>query len=598
MARKRRKEDPAAKAVAAGWLMVCRHPLFAPLAGARIPRRDADGPVPADGWAIVDSAGQVYAHPTRRAQPEEWAWVFAHLLLHLGMDHGRPETSGGREIDLAHAAACDVVVLRLQDTLKFGTCPILRPDILPAGDEETLGRRWRSEQVPAEWFASGVGGNGPCVREVRQPTGPYAPNFPDLFAAGLTAAVTAAVDVAGGARESMSSYAQSEPPWMLARSWFIASYPLLASVASTLTVVADAQLARDWDITIAAVSPAAGELYVNPFAQLSEDEWRFVVAHEALHAALAHHTRLGGRDAELFNIACDFVINGWLLEMRVGSMPSGSLHDPQFAGRSAEEVYDHIAQEARRYRKLATLRGRGGADVLMDPLPGRTDPVAGVNLDDLLRRGLLAGLDLHLAGERGTLPAALVQAIKALAHPPIEWDVGLARWFDEHFPAIERTRTYSRLSRRSAATPDIPRPGYRLPEELRVRRTFGVVLDTSMSMSVQLLGKALGAIASYAAAHDVPAARVVFCDAAAYDAGYLPTDEIGGRVRVKGRGGTILQPGIDLLERAKDFPPDGPILIITDGWCDTLRVRREHAYLLPAGASLPFAAKGPVFRIQ
>jgi predicted metal-dependent peptidase len=127
------------------------------------------------------------------------------------------------------------------------------------------------------------------------------------------------------------------------------------------------------------------------------------------------------------------------------------------------------------------------------------------------------------------------------------------------------------------------------------KRTFGVVLDTSGSMDVQLLGKALGAIASYAAARDVPRARVVFCDAAAYDAGYLPVEDIAGKVRVRGRGGTELQPGIRLLEQAGDFPPDGPILVITDGECDVLRIRREHAFLVPRGASLPFRPRGPVF---
>jgi predicted metal-dependent peptidase len=396
----------------------------------------------------------------------------------------------------------------------------------------------------------------------------------------------------------MTSVAMSQHPWLRARSWFIASYPLLAAVASTLTVVANAELARGWDIAIAAVSPAAGEIYVNPNAQLDEQEWRFVVAHEALHAALGHHARVGGRHPGLFNIACDFVINDWLIEMQVGTMPSGSLHDPRFAGMSAEEVYDHIAQQARHYRKQFTMRGREGGDVLGEQLPGRVSPVAGIDLDELLRRALLNGLDLHLAGERGTLPAALVQEIRALAHPPITWDVALARWFDEYFPAVERTRTYGRLSRRSAATPDIPRPGYRLPEEVMARRTFGVVLDTSASMPAALLGKGLGAIASYAAAHDVPAVRVVYCDAAAYDAGFLPADEIGHRVRIRGRGGTILQPGVDLLERAPDFPADGPLLIITDGECDHLRVRRAHAFLLPAGASLPFTAKGPIFRMH
>lgn len=55
---------------------------------------------------------------------------------------------------------------------------------------------------------------------------------------------------------------------------------------------------------------------------------------------------------------------------------------------------------------------------------------------------------------------------------------------------------------------------------------------------------------------------------------------------------------MNLLERAPDFPPDGPILIITDGACDHVRVRREHAFLVPAGARLPFTPKGPVFRVR
>jgi hypothetical protein len=74
--------------------------------------------------------------------------------------------------------------------------------------------------------------------------------------------------------------------------------------------------------------------------------------------------------------------------------------------------------------------------------------------------------------------------------------------------------------------------------------------------------------------------------------------EIAGRVRVRGRGGTVLQPGINLLGRAPDFPPSAPILVITNGYCDVLRIRREHAYLVPEGARLPFNPRGPVFRLR
>ena len=109
----------------------------------------------------------------------------------------------------------------------------------------------------------------------------------------------------------------------------------------------------------------------------------------------------------------------------------------------------------------------------------------------------------------------------------------------------------------------------------------------------------LGAIAAYALAHDVPAARVVYCDAAAYDAGYLPVEQIGGRLRVRGRGGTRLQPGIDLLLRAPDFPAEAPLLVITDGFCEPLTIRaREHAYLLPKGGKLPFSPRGEDFTVR
>jgi hypothetical protein len=298
---------------------------------------------------------------------------------------------------------------------------------------------------------------------------------------------------------------------------------------------------------------------------------------------------------------CDYVINAWLIEMRVGVMPKiGALHDPELKGESAESIYDRIVTDMRRFRRMATMRGVGVSDILERNGPEWWTVGEGLTLDDFYRSALSQGLSYHEAQCRGYLPAGLVEEIQALAQPPIPWDVELARWFDNYFPPLELTRSYARPSRHQAATPDIPRPRWVLPPDWDDGRTFGVLLDTSGSMDRTLLAKALGAIASYAASRDVPAVRVVFCDAATYDQGYMRAEDIAGEVKVRGRGGTILQPGVDLLERAEDFPKEGPVLIITDGYCDKLDIKpaREHALLMPEGHSLPFVPRGKVFYVR
>ena len=598
MARRQRDEasERATAAVGAGWDIVAGHPLFAPLAARANVRRSAGNACPANGWAVVEANGTIHAHPTRRGSPQEWAWVFGHALLHLGFGHsaidhqrrdGFPQTWG--------AAAC-VVTDRFLAHMKIGAAPYVVPD-LPEGDEELLAVRFAEQGYPPG-VAEGVGtaGTAPDMI-VGGGTFRRAIDWQRALGVGLQDGVAAAVAVAGGKIDSIDTRrAGKRSAWRLALSWFNASYPLLGGLASGLGVVEDAEVCRRYDIDVAAICASSGELYLNPHVTLDDDERRFVIAHELLHAGLRHDTRSGGRDAYLWNVACDVAVNGWLVEMHLGSIPDGCLHDPALSGRSAEEIYDTICGDLRRWRKVATLAGAGRPDVLPGRLGHAGESAGTVDLDEFYRRALATGLTYHQSRGRTTIPAGLVEEIRALAQPPIPWDVALARWFDEHFTPLEARHSYARPSRRQSSTPDIPRPSHTKPFEAAEARTFGVVLDTSGSMDPTLLGKALGAIASYAASHDVAAARVVFCDAYPHDTGWMPVSDIAERVEVRGRGGTVLQPGVDLLESANDFPADGPILILTDGWCDRLRVRRDHAYLLPQGSTLPFPPKGPVFR--
>jgi predicted metal-dependent peptidase len=228
------------------------------------------------------------------------------------------------------------------------------------------------------------------------------------FAEGLQAAAAAAVSVTGGQREKLDGPSNPpKTPWRAALDWFVTSYPLLGGIAAGVRLVESADRCRAGQIRVAAVDPGRREIVVNPHVTLTGPERRFVIAHEILHAALRHDTRLDDRDPWLWNIATDYVINGWLVKMALGRLPDGGLHDPQLTGWSAEEVYDRLSTDLRRLAKLATFAGVGVCDVLT----GDSD-TPNVDLDEFYRRAIANGFHHHSSSGRGLLPAGLAEEIQ------------------------------------------------------------------------------------------------------------------------------------------------------------------------------------------
>jgi predicted metal-dependent peptidase len=87
-------------------------------------------------------------------------------------------------------------------------------------------------------------------------------------------------------------------------------------------------------------------LFYNPdFTEtLNAAELIGTLAHEALHPALQHHTRRGGRNRKRWNMACDFAINPLLLDAGL-TLPKDVLIDHRFRGMSAERIYNLIEEQ-------------------------------------------------------------------------------------------------------------------------------------------------------------------------------------------------------------------------------------------------------------
>jgi predicted metal-dependent peptidase len=555
-------------------------------------RKEPGDPV----YGAVDPAqGLLYYNPHHSGGLGSGFWVrtLAHLLLHLGLNHAaRCEERDPR----VWSAACEEAVENLLPLFGIGGVSVQNAE----REEKTYDRLLEQSPVPKDRpypYRTLAGQNRPDVLGVDRYLG-WHTGYEKALGEGIQQAMERAVSAVAeqlGEPRSNRDFAPIER----ARRWVQAEFPLLGALSTQIHVIADSQLCDRMDISVAAINGYLGELYIHRAWNLSHEEWVFIYVHELLHVALLHHSRVRGRDPWVWNLACDFVINGWLVEMGVGRLPGiGALYDPRVQGMSADEVYDLLARDPKRCRGLRGFRGKLGDVLLGSPRRIYRDDVT--TLDDLYRRCMQAGLSCM---GRGTVPAGLLEEIRSLFAPPVPWDVELGRWMEGHVPFLrEPLRSYARASRRQSSTPDIPRPARYVPHEWREACTFGVVLDSSGSMDRELIGRALGTIASYSEARDVPRVRLVLCDAAPYDQGFVSPTDLRGVYPVKGRGGTVLQPAINHLVSRPDFPPKAPVMVITDGWCEEeLTCPRDHCFVLPrkswkeGGVSLRTSA--PVFRV-
>lgn len=102
--------------------------------------------------------------------------------------------------------------------------------------------------------------------------------------------------------------------------------------------------------SIAATSSST--IYINPdrLGDLSKKQIKFVLIHELMHILLLHTTRCGGRDLQLWNIACDYVVNLQIQNYAeanrdVIELVPDILLDKRFAGMTAEKVYDLLLSD-------------------------------------------------------------------------------------------------------------------------------------------------------------------------------------------------------------------------------------------------------------
>ncbi|OGI38632.1 MAG: hypothetical protein A2V91_04690 [Candidatus Muproteobacteria bacterium RBG_16_64_10] len=122
-----------------------------------------------------------------------------------------------------------------------------------------------------------------------------------------------------------------------ARAWLIIDKPFLGALVLRLPLVeGDPQWCRT-------TATDAKSFYYNRdyIEQLTFEQTKFVLAHEALHCALAHFARREHRNKRRWDIACDLAVNPALVADGLTPPPNALILDG-FDDMAAEEIYPCI----------------------------------------------------------------------------------------------------------------------------------------------------------------------------------------------------------------------------------------------------------------
>lgn len=265
----------------------------------------------------------------------------------------------------------------------------------------------------------------------------------------------------------------------------------------------------------------------------------FLVGHEVLHAVYDHMGRRNNRDPKLWNIADDYCVNWDLVEQRVGEKIPISLYDSKYKGMSAEEVYDHLYENADKIdiNKLAQqildehLDGDQDGDSDGDSKKdGNGRPKLSEEerkaIRDEIKEAVLAAAQ---ASGAGNIPGGVKRMIKDLTEPVMNWRELLQQQIES---TIKSDFTWQRPSRRGWHM-DAVMPGMKPGEQIDV--VIGI--DTSGSISDNDLKVFLSEIKGIMESYDEYRIHVIGWDTEVHNTEVFTSDNIGNIEEFEPGGG-------------------------------------------------------------
>lgn len=169
--------------------------------------------------------------------------------------------------------------------------------------------------------------------------------------------------------------------------------------------------------------------------ELTDEELKFLVAHECFHPMLEHNYRRNERDSRKWNQAGDYVINKLLVDEKIGKMPKRGLHDPGIynaGGGTTDGIYNILPDE-----------DDSGNDPLdnCEDAPGSPAETAQQQAEMKVQVAQAA----QAAKMMGQMSANMQRLVDEVLNPKVDWWDVLHRFLVK---CKNDTRTFARFNRR------------------------------------------------------------------------------------------------------------------------------------------------------
>ena len=256
---------------------------------------------------------------------------------------------------------------------------------------------------------------------------------------------------------------------IVARVGLLLRHPFFGNMATRLKV----ENCDDWCPTAATDGK---HLFYNTqfFNALSNKEIEFVIAHEILHCVFDHIIRREDRDPEIYNIACDYIVNNTLVRDKIGD-PVKMIpiyQDWKYDNWQSEAVYDDIYEKAKENGKkfLEQMGQLLDEHIDWEKKPGQGKGGKGQKrphytkeemkkIRDQVKENMISAAQ---SAGAGNVPAEIERMIKELTEPKMNWREILRQQIQA---TVKNDYTFSRPSRKGWHT-GVVLPGMNFDQQI------------------------------------------------------------------------------------------------------------------------------------